>query len=48
MASSIIIEEPSDAEDILCAAMAADYAEVNDASFIFTYTICRLERAIFK
>ena len=32
MASSVIIEEPSDAEDILCATMAANPAEVYNAS----------------
>ena len=29
MACSAIIEEPSDVEDILCATMAANHAEVN-------------------
>ena len=28
--SSVIIEEPSDAKDILCTTMAADHVEVND------------------
>ena len=30
--SSVIIEEPSNVKDILCATMAADHVEVNDAS----------------
>ena len=29
---SVIIEKPSDAKDIVCATMAIDHAEVNDAS----------------
>ena len=32
MVSSVIIEETSDAKDILCTTMAADHDEVNDAS----------------
>ena len=32
VASSVIIEEPSDVEDILCANMTPSHAEVNDAS----------------
>ena len=31
MVSSINIEEPSDAEDILCATMVIAHVEVNDA-----------------
>ena len=32
MSFSVIIEKPSDAKDIVCATMAIDHAEVNDAS----------------
>ena len=36
MASNVIIEETSDAEDILCATMAANHAEVNDG-YVFIH-----------
>ena len=36
MASNVIIEEPLDAEDILCAAMATMHVEVNGA-FVFIH-----------
>ena len=36
MASNVIIEEPLDAEDILCAAMATMHVEVNGASIFYS------------
>ena len=41
VASSVIIEEPSDVEDIICATITTDHAEVNGASVLFMHRICK-------